>query len=142
MDIPDPIEIVSKSVEISKSLVNTDIGLHTLDLEITRYIGDLARFSITLRNAISITEKQLDAISISMKILPRLVKSDMLVYLEKVGMVEVIKDGTKIERVKVNIPPVEDLIDIFSTKWLDDQPSILDIASIKALSLLSKSPHE
>ncbi len=142
MDIPDPIEIVSKSVEISKSLVNTDIGLHTLDLEITRYIGDLARFSITLRNAISITEKQLDAISISMKILPRLVKSDMLVYLEKVGMVEVIKDGTKIERVKVNIPPVEDLIDIFSTKWLDDQPSILDIASIKALSLLSKSQHE
>jgi hypothetical protein len=88
VDISDPIEIVSKSVEISKSLINTSIGLFSTDLEITRHIGDLTRFSVTLRNATTLTERQLDAVSVAMKISPREIKRDILVYMEKEGMVE------------------------------------------------------
>jgi hypothetical protein len=142
LDISDNVEIISKSVEISKSFANTNIGFHNVDLENTRNIGDLTRLAITLRNATSINEDQLNAISISMKIDPRLVKSEMLVYLEKEGMVEIKRNGRKITEIKVRILPVEDLIKIFGEKWHNDQPSPVDKGSIGALSLLSKSPYE
>lgn len=142
MDIPGPVDIVTKSVEISKSLVNTTVGMSSTDLEITRHIGDLTRFSITLRSASFLTGSQLDAVSVAMKIPPREVKRDILPYMESQGMVEIEMDGSRIKKIRVNIPPVEDLIKIYSEKWSRDQPSNIDVASIKALSLLSKSPYE
>jgi hypothetical protein len=61
-------EIVSKSVELSKSFINTSIGMLAGDFENVRKIGDLARFAVTLRNTISLSERQLNVLSVAMKI--------------------------------------------------------------------------
>ena len=49
----DNIDIVTKSVEISKALLNTNVRMHKYDLEVTTTIGDIARFSIALRKELT-----------------------------------------------------------------------------------------
>jgi hypothetical protein len=136
-------DIVSKAVEISKALVNTTIGLSSADLEVTRNVGDIARFAITLKNSVTVDGNSLDLMAIAMKIEPRLVKGPILAYMSKEqDWVNVEWEGKKIKQMRINIPPVEDVISALGEKWNLDGPTRIDIGSIKGLSLLSQRPYE
>ena len=135
-------ELISRSVEISKALVNTNVGLHSSDLEVTRSVGDLARFAITLRSVKEIDDKQLNLISIAMKIDTRLVKGPILDYMHKeLGWVIPDYDAQKIKSIRVNIPPIEDVITVLGEKWNKDNPTTIDYGSVRALSILAERPY-
>ena len=61
-------QITAKSVEISKCLINKQVGFHDFDLEITKSTGDIARFAANIRQARTLEEEQLAAIGTALKI--------------------------------------------------------------------------
>jgi hypothetical protein len=139
----DASEIVTKSVEISKSLVNTSTGMHDFDLKVTRAIGDIARFAITIKGARVIdSEQQLAAISSAMKIDYRITTGEILPSLDRLGWTESQRDGSRIVRVHEKVPPIEDVLKALGQEWNDKQPGKIDEASVKALSLLCSKPWE
>lgn len=136
-------DIVTKAVEISKSLVNTQTGMHTYDLEVTRGIGDLARFAITIKGVRSISgEEQIAAISNAMKIDYRIVKSEILGSMEKLGWLEIDKEGSKVSGIREKVPPTEDIIKALGEEWFNRTPGTIDEASVKALTVLCNKPYE
>ena|GEM_PF-3539606 len=137
----DPAHITAKSVEISKCLINKETGFHEYDLDVTKSIGDLARFAVNIRQTGSITtEEQLAAVSKALKLPYQVVRSDILTQLEELGWADVSRDGRRIKRIDESVPPLEDILSGLGKKWKEDNPSDIDYATINSLSMLSKSP--
>lgn len=136
-------EIAAKAVEISKALVNTSVGMHNFDLEVTRSIGDLTRLAVTLRRAGTIdSEQQMAAISQALKIDYRIAKNEILTKLDELNWIDIKRDGSRIQRIDEKIPPIEDVMSTLGKEWENKQPTVYDRGSIAALSTLTKRPYE
>lgn len=137
----NPAQIAAKCVEISKSLVNTQVGLHGYDLWNTRSIGDASRLAVSIRQTETIdSDEKLASVAEALKIEFRVISSELLELFEKLGWVEIQRDGRRIKRVDEMIPPVEDVLSILGNKWEEDSPSKIDEGSVKSLSLLRHRP--
>lgn len=106
--LSDP-QISAKCVEISKSLLNTQVGLLNYDLCTSRSIGDAARFAASIRRAGEIGQDTLAGFSAALKIDFRIAKSEILPLFEDLNWIEVKRKGNVIERVEEKIPPAEDI---------------------------------
>ena len=135
-----PEDITAKSVEISKCLINKEAGFHTYDLDVTRTTGDVARFAANIRQAGSLSERQLVAISYAMKQDFRSVRSDILPILENLGWIEVRREGGHVARLDESIPPLPDILAALGKRWEEQSPSEVDQAAIASIMLLSRRP--
>lgn len=137
----NPAQITAKCVEISKSLVNTGVGLHGYDLWNTRSVGDAARLAVTIRQTETIgSDEKLAAVAEALKIEFRVISSELLELFEKLGWVEIQREGRRIKRVDEMVPPVEDILSTLGKKWEEDVPSKIDEGSVRTLSLLRHRP--
>jgi len=140
---PNPAEIAAKCVEVSKSLLNTQVGLHGFDLATTRRAGDFARFATAIRRARLIeSPEQLAAVSNALKIEYRLLETDVVPTLEEFDWLRVIRDGKKIRRIEESIPPVEDVLSTIGKYWDGEEPTDVDRATVAGLTELSRRPYE
>ncbi len=101
----DSSKITAKCVEVSKCLINKEVGFHDYDLDVTRSIGDIARLAANIRQSGTIYPEQLAAISAAIKQDYRTIRADSLPTLEDLGWVEIRWDGRKIRRIDESIPP-------------------------------------
>jgi len=134
-------EICAKCVEVSKSLLNTSIGMVALDLRNTISIGDMARLAVSIRRTGEIQGKTFNAISTALKIDPRISESQILNEFENLSWVDIKRDGRHIKRIDEHIPPTEDVLGRLGKLWHEYEPSIIDLATVKSLKLLSKRPY-
>lgn len=137
----NPAQITAKCVEISKSLVNIQVGIHGYDLWNTRSVGDAARLAAAIRQTETIdSDEKLAAVAEALKIEFRVISSELLELFEKFGWVEIQREGRRIRRVDEMIPPIEDVLSTLGKKWEEDVPTKIDEGSVKALSLLRHRP--
>ena len=137
--LSDP-QISAKCVEISKSLLNTQVGLLNYDLCTSRSIGDAARFAASIRRAGEIGQDTLAGFSAALKIDFRIAKSEILPLFEDLNWIEVKRKGNVIERVEEKIPPAEDILSTLGQLWNKQQPTLVDQATVVGLSELSTNP--
>lgn len=67
-------------------------------------------------------------------------RTNILNELEDLGWVQIFGNGSKIEKIDENIPPLQDILTTLGKKWDEMEPSVIDRASVNSLSLLSKKP--
>ncbi|MFO7966088.1 MAG: hypothetical protein R6U44_00620 [Archaeoglobaceae archaeon] len=133
-------ETTAKCVEVSKCLTNKEPGFHDYDLDTTITTGDMARLATNLRQAGSLDEKQLAGVSNVLKIDYRTLRSGLLPNLEELGWVDVHGKGKRIKRVDETIPPLEDILTDLGKIWEENEPTQVDLATIKSLSALKSKP--
>lgn len=136
-------QITTKAVEISKSLINTQIGLHNYDLNVTQKIGDAARFSVAIRRSgIIDSEKLIAAMSTALKIDYRIIKSEILPLFKELDWLDIVYDNKRISRIDERIPPIEDVLSELGKQWEEDNPTKIDRGSINSLAEVSMKPTE
>ena len=133
-------QITAKSVEISKCLINKEAGFQDFDLDITKSIGDIARFAANTRQSGTLDDKQLAGIANALKISYGTLRTNILYELEDLGWVQIISKGSRIKKIDENIPPLQDILGTLGKKWEEMEPTEIDRASVNSLSLLSKKP--
>ena len=136
----DNAKITAKSVEISKCLINKEVGFHGYDLDDTITIGDTARLAANIRQAETIDAEKLAAISMALKQEYRIIRSDILPILEDLGWVEIYWDGRRIKRIDESVPPLQDILSNLGKMWYEKSPTDVDLATIKSLEILNKQP--
>jgi len=139
----DKAQIATKCVEVSKSLINTQVGFHSYDLVTTRKIGDAARFAATIRRSGAIeSERLIAAICDTLKIDFRIVSSELMPLFEGYGWTSTLYDGKKIKRIDENIPPMDDVLTILGEKWNEEEPEEIERGTIYTLSEVSIRPTD
>jgi hypothetical protein len=139
----DKAQIATKCVEVSKSLINTQVGLHSYDLVITRKIGDAARFAATIRRSGSIeSEKLIAAICDTLKIDFRIISSELIPMFEENDWISTVYDGKRIKRIDENLPPMDDVLTTLGEKWEYEEPEEIERGTIYSLSEVSTRPTE
>ena len=136
----DSARVAAKCIEVNRCLLNKEVGYFCHDLEATRSIGDAAMFAANIRQAGSIGEDQVVAISTVIKQDTRTLKAVILPKLEEFNWVKVYYDGTKIRRIDENVPPLEDILRDLGKLWEEENPTDIDRATIESMSLLTKKP--
>jgi len=121
-------------------LINKEVGFQDFDLDITKSIGDIARFAANTRQSGTLDEKQLAAIGNALKINYSTLRTNILTELEDLGWVQIISKGRRIKKVDENIPPLQDILTTLGKKWDEMEPTVIDRASVNSLSMLSKRP--
>ncbi len=138
-------DITSKAVEISKCLVGAAPGMYTHDLGATRQVGDAARLAASIRRRGGIMSKEtLAAVSTALKIDSNRTETGLLPLFETIGWGEIKRKaghGGKVEGFEERVPPGEDILSTLGKQWWEMEPTPIDEASVRALSLLSKRPH-
>jgi len=133
-------QVAAKCVEISKSLLNTQVGLVNYDLWVSRSVGDATRFAVSIRQVGEIEPNTLAAISAALKIDFRITKSEILPLFEDFGWIAVRRKGKTIKKIDEKIPPMEDVLSTLGQLWSEQKPTVIDVTTVKALSALAKNP--
>jgi len=121
-------------------LINKEAGFQDFDLDITKSIGDIARFAANTRQSGTLDERQLAGIANALKISYGTLRTNILYELEDLGWVQIISKGSRIKKIDENIPPLQDILGTLGKKWEEMEPTEIDRASVNSLSLLSKKP--
>ena len=121
-------------------MINKEVGFQDFDLDITKTIGDIARFAANSRQSGTLDEAQLAGIGNALKINYSTLRTNILNELEDLGWVQIIRNGSRIKKVDENIPPLQDIVSTLGKRWEEMEPSEIDRASVNSLSLLSKKP--
>ena len=121
-------------------MINKEAGFQDFDLDITKSIGDIARFAANTRQSGTLDEIQLAGIANALKISYGTLRTNILNELEDLGWVQIISKGSRIKKIDENIPPLQDILATLGKKWEEMEPTKIDRASVNSLSLLSKSP--
>jgi hypothetical protein len=138
----DDADITSKAVEISKCLVGAGPGMYTHDLGVTREVGDAARLAASIRRrGGTMTKETLAAVSTALKVDSSRTESGLLPLFQRLGWGEIKWKGAKVVGFEERVPPGEDILSTLGKSWWEMEPTSIDEASVKALSLLSKRPH-
>ncbi len=138
----DDADITSKAVEISKCLVGAGPGMYTHDLGVTREVGDAARLAASIRRrGGTMTRETLAAVSTALKVDSSRTETGLLPLFQRLGWGEIRWKGTKVVGFEERVPPGEDILSTLGKSWWEMEPTSIDEASVKALSLLSKRPH-
>lgn len=135
-------QITAKCVELSKCLVNTAVGLINYDLKESRTIGDAARIAVSIKHADELDKRRFAGVSTALKVDYRLAESGILDIFENLDWVEVRRKGRVISKVIEQIPPTEDVLSELGKLWREQEPTPIDIASVKGLHELSRRPFE
>lgn len=121
-------------------MINKEVGFQDFDLDITKTIGDIARFAANTRQSGTLDETQLAGIGNALKISYGTLRTNILNELEDLGWVQIIRKGRRIKKIDENIPPLQDILSTLGKKWEEMEPTEIDRASVNSLSLLSKRP--
>lgn len=133
-------QVAAKCVEISKCLLNTQVGLVNYDLCASRSVGDTTRFAVSIRQSGEMERNTLAAVSAALKIDFRITKSEILPLFEDLDWIEVKRERNIIKRIDEKIPPAEDILSVLGQRWHEQKPTIIDEATVMGLSRLSKNP--
>ena len=133
--------ITTKCVELSKSLLNTGVGLYDYDLYVSRSIGNLARLAVSIKKSGEITRDKYAGIATALKIDYSVAENQILIQLEELNWVDVTREGKKIKRIDEKIPPTEDILSDLGKEWENLGPSPIDVSTIDGLNRLSKQPY-
>ncbi|HEY9204996.1 MAG TPA: hypothetical protein VIO58_03655 [Candidatus Methanoperedens sp.] len=135
-------QITTKSVEISKCLINTAPGLVDYDLGVTRRVGDAARLAVAIRSHVEpINRQNLAGVSSALKMDFRVTESDFIPMFENLDWIEVKYEGKRIATITEKIPPAVDILSTLGTIWEEQQPTPIDKATIYSLAELSRRPY-
>lgn len=139
----EPVEITTKSVEISKCFSSfSPHNLATYYMNNTTTTGDAARLAVCIRsNGNFLSEQNLAGICTGIKVDFRLAKSEIIPLFEEFGWVQVKKDGKKINKILETLPPTEDILNTLGKNWIENNPSELEEGSLNTLSELSLRPY-
>lgn len=135
-------QITSKCVEISKCLVNIGAGLINYDLKNSRTVGDAARIAVSIKRAGELETETFAAISTALKVDYRLALSEILSLFEELNWAEAKRTGKNITKIVETIPPTEDILATLGKLWWEQEPTIIDEATVNGLHELSKKPFE
>jgi hypothetical protein len=133
--------ITTKCVELSKSLLNTGVGLYDYDLYVSRSIGNLARLAVSIKKSGEITRDKYAGIATALKIDYSVAENQILKQLEELNWVDITREGKKIKRIDEKIPPTEDILSDLGKEWENLGPSPIDVSTIDGLNRLSKQPY-
>lgn len=142
MRILENAQIATKCVEVSKSLVNTQIGLHSYELQTTRKIGDAARFAATIRMSGHMSEGVLAAVGDSLKIDFRIISAEIIPMFKDYGWIDTINEGSHIKRIDEDIPPIDDVLSTLGKRWNDEEPAEIERGTIYSLAQTSTRPTD
>ena len=98
-------------------MINKEVGFQDFDLDITKTIGDIARFAANTRQSGTLDERQLAGIANVLKINYSTLRTNILNELEDLGWVQIISKGSRIKKIDENIPPLQDIITTLGKKW-------------------------
>lgn len=136
----DNADITAKCVEISKCLLNKEVGFQGYDLDITRSVGDTARFAANIRQAGTLEKKQLLAIGVALNIEYRDILNDVLPLMDELGWVQSYGSGRKTQRIDEFIPPLDEVLDNLGNHWQNNELTDIDITSVNSIAYLSEHP--
>lgn len=135
-------QITTKCVELGKCLIGTSAGLVNYDMGITQTTGDAARFAVSIRNRADLLPREsLAGISSALKVDFRVVEGKIIPLYETLGWIEMRKNGSRIESISENIPPTQDVLSTLGKMWREEQPTVIEEASITSMAELSKRPY-
>jgi hypothetical protein len=136
-------QITAKSVEISKCLVNTSPALVNYDLGITQSIGDAARLAVSIKRLQDrIQRSTIAGVSSALKIDFRIAESKIIPLYEALGWItDLRKTGNKVDSFIEQIPPPEDILSLLGKNWREQEPTIVEQATVFSLSQLSQRPY-
>jgi hypothetical protein len=133
-------DITAKCVEISKCLLNTEVGFQDYDLDTTRTVGDIARFAANIRQAGTLEEETLVAIGVALKIDYKDIRNDILPTMEDLEWISTYGAGRKIQKIDEYIPPLDTVLDELGEYWQGNDLTNIDIASVNSVAYLSEKP--
>ena len=138
----DDAEITAKCVEISKCLVNIGAGMVNYDLRDSRTIGDASRIAVSIKRAGEIDKETFAAISTALKVDFRFALSEIINLFEDLSWVETRRKGKNITKIVEMIPPTEDVLSTLGKVWEEQEPTVIDVATVHGLHRLSRMPFE
>ncbi len=139
----NPAQITAKCVEVSKCLLNATGGLLYYDLGVTKDIGDAARLAVSIKQLQDrLEQKTLAGISAALKIDFRIVESKIIPLFQDLNWVSDVRlDNKRLSSFIEQIPPTQDILSTLGKQWKEQNPTIIDEATINAISNLVQKPY-